>query len=105
GEAALRVMDGQKGQEKRKENGDDATWDRVVRSFCQGRSLDDHEIEAAEETARILVDTHPVDQVLLMVRHFGHRIPTLSLLASSWQHYQEIFEAETQKVDLMEARQ
>ena len=40
-----------------------------------------------------------------MIRHFGLRIPTLSLLASSWQHYQEIFEAETQKVDMLGARQ
>jgi hypothetical protein len=40
-----------------------------------------------------------------MIRHFGLRIPTLSLLASSWQHYQDIFEHETQKVDMMGARQ
>jgi hypothetical protein len=53
----------------------------------------------------MLVDTHPVDQILLMLRHFGARIPTLSLLASSWQHYQEIFEDETQKVDMLGARQ
>jgi hypothetical protein len=40
-----------------------------------------------------------------MIRHFGLRIPTLSLLASSWQHYHDIFENETQKVDLLGARQ
>jgi hypothetical protein len=33
------------------------------------------------------------------------RIPTLSLLASSWQHYQELFETETMKVDMLGARQ
>jgi frataxin-like iron-binding protein CyaY len=67
--------------------------------------LTDHEIEEVEESARVLVDTHPVDQILLMIRHFSLRIPTLSLLASSWQHYQEKFEDETHKVDLLDARQ
>ena len=77
----------------------------MLDSFVQGRSLDDDELEETERASRTLVDTHPVDQILLMLRHFGGRIPTLSLLASSWQHYQEIFEQETQKVDLLEARQ
>lgn len=81
------------------------TWRRIVDAFVSGRSLDDDEITRAEESAAVLVETHPVDQVLLMIRHFGRRIPTLSLLASSWQHYQEMFEQETQRVDMQEARQ
>jgi hypothetical protein len=81
------------------------TWRRVLTSFVQGRSFDDTEIEMAEENAKVLVQTHPVDQVLLFIRHFGKRIPTLSLLASAWYHYQEQFEEETQKIDLLEARQ
>jgi len=107
----LQVLDGQKkdksaahaGTKKTEEGG--ATWQRVLDSFVVGRSLDDEEVEQTTNAARVLVDTHPVDQVLLMLRHFGMRIPTLSLLASSWQHYQEIFEAETQKVDMLGARQ
>lgn len=82
-----------------------ATWQRVVNSFSNGRDLSSDEVEKATESANVLVETHPVDQVLLMLRHFGQRIPTLSLLASSWQHYQEMFESETQKVDLLGARQ
>jgi hypothetical protein len=77
----------------------------VIESFIQNRSLDDDELEQVEAAAKILVEVHPVDQVLLMLRHFSLRIPTLSLLASSWQHYQEIFESETQKVDMLGARQ
>lgn len=105
----LKVLDGQKkdkasaGAKKTDEGG--ATWQRVLDSYVVGRSLDDEEVEQTANAARVLVDTHPVDQVLLMLRHFGMRIPTLSLLASSWQHYQEIFEAETQKVDMLGARQ
>jgi hypothetical protein len=113
GTAKLQLFEGQKKDRPSKfaergdnRNGDkDPTWQRVLESFIQSRSLDDDELEQAEYAARILVETHPVDQVLLMLRHFGLRIPTLSLLASSWQHYQEIFEEETQKVDLLGARQ
>lgn len=81
------------------------TWQRVLESFTRGRDLSDAEIEKSARDAEILVETHPVDQVLLMLRHFDQRIPTLSLLASSWQHYQEVFEEETHNVDLMSARQ
>lgn len=81
------------------------TWQRALESFTKNRDLTDIDMRNATASAKVLVDTHPVDQVLLMIRHFGARIPTLSLLASSWQHYQEMFEEENQKVDLMGARQ
>jgi hypothetical protein len=102
GEVAFKVLDGEK---KSPNNVEESTWRRVLDSFAKGRLLEAEEIEASESAAKMLVDTHPVDQVLLVLRHFEQRIPTLSLLASSWQHYQEIFEQETQKVDMMEARQ
>ena len=81
------------------------TWKRVLNSFKADKVLSESEITAAERDSKILVETHPIDQVLLMLRHFQERVPTLSLLASSWQHFQELFEEETQKVDLMGARQ
>jgi hypothetical protein len=106
GTAKLLVVEGQKKDAKQKKlESESSTWQRVLESFIQNRSLDDDELAQAEEAAEILVEVHPVDQVLLMIRHFGLRIPTLSLLASSWQHYQEIFEAETQKFDMLGARQ
>jgi len=103
GAAVLQVFDGQKGEKHDKSK--DPTWQRIVESFIPGRNLDAKELKQSEEMAKVLIETHPVDQVLLMIRHFEHRIPTLSLLASSWQHYQELFEEETQKVDLLGARQ
>lgn len=106
GQANLLVVEGHKKDPRlAKKELETTTWQRVLESFVGGRSFDDEELAQAEESAKILVDTHPVDQVLLMIRHFGHRIPTLSLLASSWSHYQEIFETETQKVDMLGARQ
>ena len=80
------------------------TWRRVLSAFDRTESLGTAELAQAETDAKILVETHPIDQVLLMLRHFGARIPTLSLLASSWQHYQEVYEEETQRVDIGEAR-
>lgn len=106
GRSNLQVLDGEKKDVKVRKPGDEqTTWKRVYDSFASGRDLSGEDQEQAVEAAHVLVDTHPVDQVLLMIRHFGHRIPTLSLLASSWQHYQEQFEEETQKVDLLGARQ
>ncbi len=80
------------------------TWERVFNAFKQGREVEEESYQLIKEDARMLIETHPVDQVLLVLRHFGDRIPTLSLLASSWQHYQHLFAEETQKVDLAEAR-
>ncbi len=80
------------------------TWTRVYNEFTRDKTLTEVEQNKAEADAKVLVETHPVDQVMLMLRHFDERIPTLSLLASSWQHFQEVFEEEVQKVDFMEAR-
>lgn len=104
GPANLHLLTDQEVEEKATSNVAPA-WKRVFDAFIQNRSLDDDELKQVEEYSKVLVDTHPVDQVLLLVRFFGHRIPTLSLLASSWQHYHEMFVNETQKVDLIDARQ
>ena len=82
----------------------DPTWHRVLSCFIQDRSLDDDEILAAENSSKILVDTHPIDQILLLIKHFEHRIPTLSLLTSSWSHYHETYLAEHHNIDLLSAR-
>ena len=76
----------------------------MINHFAQERSLDDVEIESTENAAKMLVEHHPVDQVLLLIKHFGKRIPTLSLLMSSWSHYQETYMAEHHNIDLLGAR-
>lgn len=81
------------------------TYKRIMEAFLEGRDeVSEQERVNAERDAKILIDTHAVDQVLLMIRHFGTRIPTLSLLASAWHHYQTLFDEETEKVDILEAR-
>lgn len=82
------------------------TWQRVLDSFCDNNGVDpDNPLaEKLVEEAKVLVETHPVDQVLLLLRHFKDRVSSLSLLASSWNHYVEMFEHETMKVDFSTAR-
>lgn len=90
---------------RRDDSGGAAAWQRVFDSFAEGRDLAASQRDEEVESAKILVETHPVDQILLMIRHLKQRIPTLSLLASSWQHFDAIFDSETQKIDLENARQ
>jgi hypothetical protein len=92
-------------QGKHEESEDEETYDRIFRIFTAGRTLDENEISETNLSVRHLIDSHPVDQVLLLIRHFGLRIPTLSLLASNWQHFTEQFIDETQSIDMMGARQ
>jgi hypothetical protein len=89
----------------KEKNGDIETWHRIVEVFSRSRNLDDAEISSTEDVARILIQAHPVDQIVLMIRHFGLRIPTLSLLASNWDHFNELYEQEHQNLDLFEFRQ
>ncbi len=106
GIANLQVLEGhRRDKERPHRQAEVSTWKRILDSFIRNRSLDDAELATSEAAAKTLCETHPVDLVVLMLRHFGTRIPTLSLLASSWQHFQLLFEEETQKVDLLEARQ
>ncbi len=80
-------------------------WQRIFDSFIRGRDIDEHESESNKQVARTLSLAHPIDQILVLVRHFNQRIPTLSLLASNWAHYAELYEQESQKLDLFEVRQ
>ena len=104
GHTTLQVLDGQKRNVHGDREAQFQTWRRVFDSFLRNRDLSEEESIRAEEAAKILTETHAVDQILLLIRHFNHRIPTLSLLGSNWQHYQELFEREVQRVDLSDAR-
>ena len=84
---------------------DDDTTQRILDAFSRGRDMDEHERKINRKVAEALGGAHPVDQILVMIRHFDHRIPTLSLLASNWDQYMEQYEDEHQKLDLFGQRQ
>ncbi|MBI2602814.1 MAG: hypothetical protein HYW48_07150 [Deltaproteobacteria bacterium] len=79
-------------------------WEKILSEYVKQRSLNAKELAKEEASARTLAETHPLDHIMLMLDHFRKRIRNLSLLASSWQHYQELYESETHKVDFMQAR-
>ncbi len=84
----------------------DATILRVLNAFS--RFYTGEEDIADEKTerqaARLLCETYSVDQVLLFIQHFKERVPSLSLLASSWQHYLDLYEQENQSIDFTKLR-
>ena len=80
------------------------TWKRVLDTFLSYREIDRKHLVENEKYSKILVETHPVDQIIFLLRYFKDRILSLSLLASNWEHFQELYEVETQKIDLIEAK-
>jgi hypothetical protein len=88
-----------------KSHSDEDTTQRIIDAFSRGRDLDEHEKSVNRKVAEALGAAHPVDQILVMIRHFDKRIPTLSLLASNWDQYAEQYEDEHQKLDLFGQRQ
>lgn len=105
GSASLKVVETKehsvtKDPERRKS----ATVDRVFNAFVQNRSLTDQEIELALSTSRLLVDTYPVDQTIVLLKHFAKRINSLEQLAGSWHHFVDMYNSEKTKVDLASAR-
>lgn len=93
------------GEKKTKGSSEVEPWEVVLKEYKKQQGAK-KTVDMLGETkaAHILVKTHPVSQVLIMLRHFEKRVKSLSLLASSWQHYQELYESENHKVDLEDAR-
>jgi hypothetical protein len=88
-----------------KNEADGDTHDRILDAFRNGRDLDEREMKLSQEIASALIAAHPIDQILILIRHFGRRIPTLSLLASNWAQYAEQYEDEHLTLDFVGLRQ
>ena len=102
--AKFKLVQGDASSDSSKTQDSEETWKRIYSAFLRDRKLDDIEVEKAEQAARILADTHSVDHALLLIRHFSGRIPSLSLLASSWSQYVEIYEHEAGRINLFDAK-
>jgi hypothetical protein len=108
---ALSVVDGKRHDEHperpliHKSHSDEDTTQRILDLFLRGRDLEDREKRTSRKVAETLGAAHPVDQILVMIRHFDKRIPTLSLLASNWDQYVEQYENEHQMLDMHSQRQ
>lgn len=88
-----------------KSHSDEDTTQRILDLFFRGRDLEEREKKTSRKVAEALGAAHPVDQILVMIRHFDKRIPTLSLLASNWDQYIEQYENEHLMLDMHSHRQ
>lgn len=53
--------------------------------------------------ARLLLENHPIDQIIALIHFFSKEIPSLSMLAGAWFHYLNIYREETTEVDDLNA--
>ena len=81
------------------------TWQRLLNAFCQYQEPAEGKEAGERHASQELVAQHPVDQTLLIIHHFGRRLASLLLLAHHWDEYLEMFEHETQEIDLHQARE
>ena len=81
-----------------------ATVKRIYTAFLSFQDEQESDQEKEKQAARLLCETYSIDQILLFVRYFKERIPSLSLLASSWQHYLDLYEEEHQSIDFSKLR-
>ncbi len=79
-------------------------WETILNAYLEEQDSELVDLPTETKAAHLLSETHPLSQVTIIIKHFGKRIKSLNLLASSWQHFQELFENETQKVDFEDAR-
>lgn len=82
----------------------ESSWQTILNEYIQEQNSNTIDLPTETRAAKLLAETHPPSQVSIILKHFGTRIKSLSLLASSWQHFQELFESEITKVDMDDAR-
>lgn len=89
---------------KAEDSAETEAWEVILNEYAREHEPSTLDLATEVKAAHVLTETHPLNQVLIVLRYFGKRIKSLSLLASSWQHFQELFESENHKVDLDDAR-
>jgi hypothetical protein len=78
--------------------------DRIYQTFKVQNSTP-HDPVKEKNYARLLAESHPVDQVASLLEFFGEEIPSLGLLAGAWVHYLDKFHHKEHEVDhLLERR-
>jgi hypothetical protein len=78
--------------------------DLVTKAFYGEKKIPKKEQQETERAVRVLVKNYPVDYILLLLKHFQGQIKNLSLLASSWEHFQTLYDKEAHQVDFISAK-
>lgn len=79
-------------------------WETILSEYKSVQDSNNLDLTIETKAAHLLADTHPMSEVLIIIHHFGKRIKSLNLLASSWHHYQDLYENEVHQVDFEDAR-
>lgn len=64
---------------------------QIYDAFLNQKSQGTHNPDKEKSYAHLLVESHPVEQILALIQHFGAEIPSLGMLAGAWLHYSEKF--------------
>jgi hypothetical protein len=78
--------------------------EKVVSTFCKGRTLLEKKKQETRKAASDLIEMYPLEGIVLILEHFSRRIKSLGFLVSSWQHFEELYEQETQQVSFTQAK-
>lgn len=76
--------------------------DKVYDAF-KSNHRGNHNPDKEKSYALLLVESHPAEQVMSLILHFGGEIPSLGMLAGAWLHYSEKFNHTHTEVNDFEA--
>ena len=76
----------------------------IIKAFYGDQKISKNVQQVSERAANVLLEHYPIDYILLLLKHFQGRLKNLSLLASSWDHYQDTYAHEAHQVDFRSAK-
>jgi hypothetical protein len=82
----------------------DQTCQRIMDWFTMEHKIPQEFLSRELGCAKELAQKYPVDLILIFIRHFKKRIPSLEVLLASWDQYLEMYEVETEKIDFLDAK-
>lgn len=93
-------------QKKSKSKDDDLVKGQSIKKILevfQKQQIDAFDMQKEKKFAELLLESHPVEQILSLIKHFAKEIPSLSMLAGAWFHYLNKYNEEHTDVDDLNA--
>jgi hypothetical protein len=80
----------------------DEKLNKIIKIFTQNQK-NNIDLEKETDFAKLLLENHPIDQIISLINFFSKEIPSLSMLAGAWFHYLNKYREETAEVDDLNA--
>jgi hypothetical protein len=80
----------------------DEKLNKIIKIFTQNQK-NNIDLEKETDFAKLLLENHPIDQIISLINFFSKEIPSLSMLAGAWFHYLNKYREETADVDDLNA--